>query len=248
MGSTCVLPILRILERKTGMEEQSRIGAIVELARPSRCIADIGCDHGYIGLALLKKRVCRQVLECDISAESLQKARENFQARGMCENAEFLVCDGLEFSQQAQGAVIAGMGAQSVVGILRRGWEKAGQMRFFVLQPATDVEILRKYLIENQFRILRERIVQEDGRFYPILLVRPGMEPQPYRQEEFLLGRAELHIDREKLKEYIAWKIRVVGKVLSMPAQTKKAQAARRCAEETLAQYWNYRRRLEEEG
>lgn len=247
MGSTGVLPILCIPERRMGVKGYDRISAMAELAEPCECIADIGCDHGYIGLALLKKGKCRQAIECDISAESIKKAQENFQTQDELENASFRVCDGLDFSEEVQGIVIAGMGAQSIAGILVRGKEKAKRMQFLILQPATDAELLRQTLIENGFYIDREWIVQEGGRFYPIVLARPGREPKPYRQAELLLGRFALHRDRETLRAYIAWKSRVVGKVLSMPAKTDKARAAQRRAKKTMALYQEYWKELEGE-
>lgn len=53
----------------------ARLNAIIELTGRSDTVADIGCDHGRLGAALLQCEKARHVIATDISAMSLE--REN---------------------------------------------------------------------------------------------------------------------------------------------------------------------------
>ena len=52
-----------------------RLEAIASKIIPCKVFADIGCDHGIIGLYVVKNNLAERVCECDISEDSLGKAR-----------------------------------------------------------------------------------------------------------------------------------------------------------------------------
>ena len=59
-------------------------------------VADIGCDHGRLAVALLQQGAVRHVIASDLSADSLQKARALAARCNVGENAlSFFVSDGL---------------------------------------------------------------------------------------------------------------------------------------------------------
>ena len=91
---------------------------MLALASPCDVLADVGCDHGQIGLGFLKEGLCKKALMIDISEPSLNKARRLFREEGYEDQAHFLVGDGLLPAGEAQGVVIAGMGGKLIVRLL----------------------------------------------------------------------------------------------------------------------------------
>ena len=63
---------------------------------PGARVADIGTDHGYLGIYLLKNGIARQVTACDLRPLPLRNAQENAERFGVGAQMEFLLSDGLE--------------------------------------------------------------------------------------------------------------------------------------------------------
>ena len=180
---------------------------------PGDRVADIGCDHGYLGIYLLKNNIASFVYAGDINEGPLQSAVSNAEKYDVADKISFFLSDGLKnFPQDFDTAVCAGMGADTIVSILENAtWLKNGQHRL-ILQCQSKTHYLRKYLSENGWRITEESVVR-DGRFLytvmevifqpgytltpgewyfpPALLENPGKElPEFYQQTVFRLQRA----------------------------------------------------------
>ena len=98
-----------------------RLQTALDLLPACRLTADIGCDHGIAAEALLCQRKCQKVLACDISAPSLEKAKARLTRAGLAAHAEFFCCDGLAKANEADGALLLGMGGRTLVEILQKG-------------------------------------------------------------------------------------------------------------------------------
>ena len=84
-----------------------------------KIIADIACDHGYIGIGIYEKGLANKVIFSDISKKSLEKAQKLIQNRNDFANFKFIVGNGLEvLTQQIFLSVIAGIGGREIVKIL----------------------------------------------------------------------------------------------------------------------------------
>ena len=72
--------------------------------------------------------------------------------------------------------VITGMGGPLMLRILFRFPEKTLAFKELVLGPQSEVEQFRESLLSAGFSIEREELVEEEGKFYPILRVIPPSE------------------------------------------------------------------------
>lgn len=128
-------------------------------------IADIGCDHGYLGISLLKNGQAKSVIAADIRPMPLQAAKENAKRFGFDEQMEFFLSDGAAaIPRDFDVMVCAGMGADTMISIIENApWLKSTSYRL-VLQCQSKTAMLRKYLNENGFSIVRESALK-DGRF-----------------------------------------------------------------------------------
>lgn len=153
-----------------------RMRAVTELVQPCKSIADIGCDHGYVAMELVRSKICRHVIAMDINSGPLDRARQNIAEYDMQEYIETRLSDGVSALQEGEveGIVCAGMGGRLVISILEQGKERVGAMRQVVLQPQSELAEVRKYLRKKGFLIDREDIIYEDGKYYPMMRALPG--------------------------------------------------------------------------
>lgn len=183
-------------------------------------IADIGCDHGYLGISLLKNGQVKSVIAADIRPMPLQAAKENAKRFGFDEQMEFFLSDGASaIPRDFDVMVCAGMGADTIVSILENApWLKSTSYRL-VLQCQSKTAMLRKYLNENGFSIVRESAIK-DGRFlYSVMEV-------VFKQEvPFTPGQCHFSpaLAKELTEENIAYYRQVVARLEREVAGQKEA-------------------------
>jgi len=154
----------------------SRLKACAELVNPGARVADIGCDHGYLGISLLKNGIAEYVYASDLWEKPLQKARENAARFGVAENIEFCLGDGLARIRpgQVDTIVMAGMGGDKIAGILDAApWVRDQRVRL-ILQPQSSANDLRRWLGQHDYRIEAETLVLDGGFQYAVMLVTYG--------------------------------------------------------------------------
>lgn len=216
-----------------------RVQALVEMLPVCDTVADIGCDHGYAGLYMLQQNRCKKVLACDISEPSLQKARALFDACGWTGRVRTYCCDGLQCAGDAQAALIAGMGGQTIVRMLQREDACARAMRCLVLQPSTGAPELRAFLARAGFAVQQERILCDMGRYYVAMAVRAGV-PYELTHLQRELGVLLTQAPDETALCYARWRLCVLDRALCTPAhgvRGQQNQQAMRRTREAIAQW-----------
>lgn len=137
------------------------------------CVADIGCDHGFVSIYLFEHKIASRVIAMDVNQGPLQFAREHVKEAGLEAYIDVRLSDGFSSLQkgEANAAVIAGMGGRLMVRLLEEGKEKIALMQELVLQPQSEVSLLRQYIRNAGYRLVEEEMVLEEGKFYTILHV-----------------------------------------------------------------------------
>ena len=152
----------------------ARLEAIVDLCPNARVIADIGCDHGYVTAELIIQEKADMVVATEKSQECLNKAVLLANSLNISPFVSFILGDGFEAltkHDKVKCAIIAGMGGQEIIKILMN---RPKHLYNFVLQPMKDAPMLRNYLVENGFKIVVDKLVKEDDKFYDVILVTKG--------------------------------------------------------------------------
>lgn len=167
-----------------------RMLAVAGLVEPCAVMADIGCDHGYVAMELIRRHTCQKVIAMDINQGPLTQAQSNIKDYGMQDYIETRLSDGAAALQQgeADGIICAGMGGKLIIHILTEGRELIGGMKQLVLQPQSEVSEVRQFLWKSGFRIEREDMVCEDGKYYPMMNVRVGGFS---KQEQYMADNLE---------------------------------------------------------
>ena len=151
----------------------ARLLACAGFVAPGDRVADIGCDHGYLGIYLLTNGTAASVIASDVNEQPLQSARANARKFGVADRMTFHLSDGVQrIPRDFDTLVCAGMGADTMIHILDSApWLKCAQYRL-ILQCQSKAPSLRRYLSENGWRITEESVLR-DGRFlYTIMEIR----------------------------------------------------------------------------
>ncbi len=180
-----------------------RLQCCAAMVAPGSRVADIGCDHGYLGIWLLEQGIAQTVAACDLRPMPLEKARENADLFGTADRMTFAVADGLSALTpgQADTIVCAGMGGDCIAHILREAPWVQDPAYTLILQPQTSGNDLRRYLGEAGFSIEEEQLVQDGGFLYFTIRARFG-GGQPLSPGEQYLSRQLLNCGSDLLPAY----------------------------------------------
>ncbi len=190
------------LEEAMQIPLSKRLQACCGFVVPGERVADIGCDHGYLGISLLKENIASFVIASDIREKPLESAIRNAERFGVKEKMAFYLSDGVQsIPREFDSLVCAGMGGDTMVSILEKApWLKDGKYRL-ILQCQTRVHTLRRYLSDNGWRICKERLVRDGHFLYTVMSVRfePG---QPLTPAQCYFPLALLGNSGQELEEY----------------------------------------------
>ena len=153
----------------------NRLLHIAAQVQPADTLADIGCDHGYLPIYLLKSGCIRHAIAMDIGEGPLQRAKEHIAEEQLGNYIQTRLSNGLERLQpgEADAVVIAGMGGSLIVDILTRGKAVVDHLEQLVIEPQSELAGVRCFLRKQNYFVEQEDYVLEDGKFYPILRILP---------------------------------------------------------------------------
>ena len=142
-----------------------RLEAACRFVKPGDRVADIGCDHGYLGIYLLKNNIASHVYASDIGEGPLNAAVFNAEKFGVRDRIQFYLSDGVQnIPPDFDTMVCCGMGGDTMISILEAApWLKDSKYRL-ILQCQSKRPELRRYLSENGWHIQEETVLR-DGRF-----------------------------------------------------------------------------------
>ncbi|SFC43990.1 class I SAM-dependent methyltransferase [Butyrivibrio sp. YAB3001] len=169
----------------------------------SALVADVGCDHGYISIYLVQSGIANSAIAMDVRKGPLAGAENNIREFGLGDKISTRLSDGLKELKpyEADAAVIAGMGGKLMIKILQEGRVRDLGLKQAILQPQSDICEFREYLRIENFVILDEEVVFEDGKYYfpmRVAFLTPVEEKKNVFLNEAIDKLVEMsHCDRE---------------------------------------------------
>lgn len=168
-----------------------RIKALASLVDKGAFVLDIGTDHAYLPIYLVKNKITSKVVGSDISSKALEGAYKNLKRYGLEEKIELVVSDGFKnISKNFDVAIISGMGTENIKKIL----DTNNLPSTLIISTHKDHYSLRVFMNSIGYRIDKEVIVKENGIYYDIIKYKVGFE---------VLGKYELLVGRVSDIEYI---------------------------------------------
>lgn len=159
------------------MARNKRIQAIVEALQGYHTVLDIGTDHGYVLKDALDLNYIQKGIASDLREKPLQKAKERLKNYPVT----FYQSDGfLSIDIPFDVAVIAGMGSYTIIDILKN---RPDLKEDLMVMPHDNIDVLRRYLAENNFMIDYEKIIY-DRHFYTLFKIKRG---------KMILSEKEIH-------------------------------------------------------
>ena len=212
------------------MEISYRLKCIAAMVDSCDKSIDVGTDHGYIPIYLIKNGVCKEVIASDINKGPVEKAKKNVSLEGLKCKITCRLGGGLTVvkPKEVDCAIIAGMGGNLIRDIIEDSIEVFKELDFAVLQPVQNPEILRKYLYESGYNIIDEEICEDEGKFYEIIKVIYNHKPQNLEPIYYEISSHLIEKKHPLLQKYIEFKLDKYKKVLEYLKEDSEATQHRK--------------------
>lgn len=150
------------------MNLSKRLKMNVSLVPQGVRVADIGCDHGYASIWLVRHGIAKKVIAMDVNRGPIERAKEHVREAGLEEQIECRLSDGTEKLSpgEVDTLMLAGMGGPLMIRILKDGSGVLEKVDTLVLQPQSEIEEVRRFLLQYGFQITKEKACVEDGKYY----------------------------------------------------------------------------------
>ena len=180
----------------------NRLRLCCSFVKPGSRVADIGCDHGYLGITLLKSGAASSVIASDVKEGPLKSAMRNAAKFAVADKMTFHLSDGVQgIPRDFDTMVCAGMGADTIISILSAApWLKSSRYHL-ILQCQSRQQELRKYLSTEGYSIVREDLAQ-DGKFIYSVMEVVFTPSQPLTSAECYISPALRNCGSELLFGY----------------------------------------------
>ena len=188
-----------------------RINLLASLCEGSKVVCDVGCDHAYVLVkALLDYHVDRGIAS-DINVGPLSAAKDNIKAKGLEDRIDVILSDGFKsINQEFDTAVIAGMGGNLIKDILSDSLSKVKGKKL-ILEPNNDQPVVREFLMNHGFMIEDEFAINENGKYYEIIVACEGNVT--YDENQIKFGPVLL---KKKPEAFISFYNRKIGLLMTV--------------------------------
>ncbi len=137
-------------------------------------VVDVGTDHAYLPIFLVKNKAVDSCIAVDRLPGPLLNAKRNIEKYNVGDCVKTRLSDGLYsvLPDEADVVIMAGIGAENIVNIIRETpWLKDSR-KTLILQPMKREEKLREYLAANSFEVLKEELALDSGKVYVVFKVK----------------------------------------------------------------------------
>lgn len=178
-------------------------------------LADVGTDHGYVPIRLLQEGKIDAAIAMDVNEGPLARAKEHAMENGLMNKIDLRLSDGLEKLQagEADTVLIAGMGGKLMARILRDGEKVFASIKTAVLQPQSDLDEVRSYVLSHGFTITDEEMLIDDGKYYTVMKAIKG-ESESYSRADLVFGKINIEKGSPVLRSLISRDQRIYGGII----------------------------------
>lgn len=168
-----------------------RLNTLANMVDPNSRVADIGTDHAYLPIELVKSGKIDYAIASDIAKGPLENAKKDIAEAGLSDQIEIRLGSGLEtvtHTDQIDTIVIAGMGGKLMTDILDTAWNKEYHFDTLVLEPNIGEAGVRNWLMMHDYEIVAEKLIAEAGHTYELIKAKLSKEKNDLTEKEIFFG------------------------------------------------------------
>jgi tRNA (adenine22-N1)-methyltransferase len=157
-------------------------------------LADIGSDHGYLPVALMRRGAIAAAVAGEVALTPFRAAQRTVRENELDQQITVRLASGLAAIEPGDGITaisVCGMGGETIRDILETGKARLSGQERLILQPNGGEQPLRQWLMENGYCILHEELLREN-RFYYEIIVAERIGPVVYSVEELYFGPLQM--------------------------------------------------------
>lgn len=205
-----------------------RLLAASRLVLPGLPAADIGADHSYLPVYLVTNNICPLVIATDKASRPIENARQLVDLLSLSHKIPVRRGDGLQAIAPGEAAtvVMAGMGGMLIMEMLAASPEVTAKVKRLVLQPQKNIDLLRRWLADNGWRIVAEDIAFDSGFYYVVMAAEPGKMELSEDEAEF--GPCLISEPHPLLPQYLGLKLADLRTLCERLEHNDGAEAQRR--------------------
>lgn len=165
----------------------SRIKAVLNKVKSGSRVADIGADHGYLSIELIKSGLASKVIATEKNLHPFEALSKNICG---VEGIEARLGDGLQVlsAGEVDTICIAGMGGVLIKKIFDDAPEVVQSARQLIIQPMNGADKVREWLADNAWTIVDEDLAESAGIIYEIICagnvtLYPMCKPKTFSRE-----------------------------------------------------------------
>ncbi|KRO01739.1 SAM-dependent methyltransferase [Levilactobacillus paucivorans] len=169
----------------------NRLATVASYVPKGSRLADIGTDHAYLPVNLLKRGLIAGGVAGEVVRGPFENAAHEIQREGLTDRLTARLANGLkaiEPADQIDTVVIAGMGGTLITQILTQDFDRLAGVKRLILQPNVGEMVVRRFLMTHGFQLVTEEILAEDGHTYEVLVADRADQPETYNDEELRFG------------------------------------------------------------
>ena len=185
----------------------SRIQAVMNFVSIGSRVVDVGADHGYLSIELIKSGRATKVIATEKNIGPFEAACKNISAVELDNYIDVRFGDGLTVLSpgEVDTICIAGMGGALIEKILNDSPEIVSSARQLILQPMNAVEKIRAWINKNDWTIDDEDLAESAGIIYGIIsaVKFPNTSQKIFKRDSSPLMKKFLSQRLEKLQHVL---------------------------------------------
>ncbi len=225
------------MARELDLDERLKLAA--SFVRPGAVFADVGCDHGRLSVYLMQQCGASRGYACDIRPQPLEKARQLLTRKGLIDQVEPVLTDGLNglAGKGITDVIIAGIGGEVLAHIVEEADFLKDPAVRIILQPQSKEHILRKELCRMGYCIEEEHCVHSGRFLYTVMVV--SYSGNCHEADDLfaycgLLSNDLCEINREKLRWTAENLLGIAAGLKNSPEQQEVYHKTQKLAENIL--------------
>ncbi|KNG79257.1 tRNA (adenine(22)-N(1))-methyltransferase [Mycoplasma sp. HU2014] len=193
-----------------------RLKSVSLLIDNANVVADIGTDHAYLPIYLVKNKKAKKVYACDLNKKPLQSAKENISKFGFNSQIFTILSNGLEFVldpliDDIDIVTICGLGSQTILDVLSKDHKKISK---YIICSNTQISQIRKWTVDKDFKISYEQFVVEDNHCYWIAVIDKNLKSNLKDEQYIRFGDKSFFINDQQYISFLKNEVNNLKRIL----------------------------------